>query len=235
VDKESLEQLLGEGLSVERIAKWFGKDPSTVSYWMAKYGLKAPNRERYAAKGGIERGRLETLVGDGKTIAEIATEVGISKATVRYWLGRYGLRTQNGVGRRRPGKTRDTEPPSTATAMLQCARHGETEFILEGSGYHRCKRCRVESIARHRRKLKETLVLEAGGRCCICGYDHHVAALQFHHVRPSEKRFHVSGGGVTLSLEALRAEARKCVLLCANCHAEVENGAAILPVEFEPE
>ena len=27
------------------------------------------------------------------TIAEIAAEVGLSKATVRHWLGRYGLRT----------------------------------------------------------------------------------------------------------------------------------------------
>ena len=27
-------------------------------------------------------------------------------------------------------------------------------------------------------------------------------------------------------LEKLRAEARKCVLLCSNCHAEVESGTA---------
>ncbi len=28
-------------------------------------------------------------------------------------------------------------------------------------------------------------------------------------------------------MAALRAEASKCVLLCANCHAEVENGVAL--------
>jgi hypothetical protein len=29
-----------------------------------------------------------------------------------------------------------------------------------------------------------------------------------------------------MALEAARAEAAKCVLLCANCHAEVEAGVA---------
>jgi hypothetical protein len=101
--------------------------------------------------------------------------------------------------------------------------------VIEGRGYYRCKRCRAESVAAHRRRLKSILVQEAGGRCCLCGYDRHPRALEFHHLEPAEKRRTVSGGGVTASLEALRAEARKCVLLCANCHAEVEAGAVELP------
>lgn len=52
MDKESLRLLLAQGLSVEKIAKRFGKHPSTVSYWMKKHDLETPNREKYAAKGG---------------------------------------------------------------------------------------------------------------------------------------------------------------------------------------
>ena len=37
--RESLEELLERGESIEKIAKRFGKNPSTVSYWLAKYGL----------------------------------------------------------------------------------------------------------------------------------------------------------------------------------------------------
>ena len=51
MDEDSLKLLLARGLSVERIAKRFDRDASTVSYWMRKYGLEAPNREKYAAKG----------------------------------------------------------------------------------------------------------------------------------------------------------------------------------------
>jgi hypothetical protein len=43
-------------------------------------------------------------------------------------------------------------------------------------------------------------------------------------------RAHDDGGeGVTRSRAEARAEARKCVLLCANCHAEVEAGYRSLP------
>src|SRR5205085_12568528 len=94
MEKQSLEALLAQGESIERIAKRFGKDPSTVSYWMRKHGLKSPYAEKHAAKGGIERERLEELVNAGLSIAEIASAVGRSKATVRHWLRRYELRTR---------------------------------------------------------------------------------------------------------------------------------------------
>jgi transposase-like protein len=48
MDKTSLEHLLARGTSGEKIARRFGKHPSTVSYWMAKHGLEAPNRDKHA-------------------------------------------------------------------------------------------------------------------------------------------------------------------------------------------
>lgn len=60
----------------------------------------------------------------------------------------------------------------------------------------------------------------------LCGYDRCVGALHFHHLDPREKRFQLSFAGLTRSIDAMRAEARKCVLLCSNCHAEVEAGVA---------
>jgi hypothetical protein len=81
--------------------------------------------------------------------------------------------------------------------------------------------------------MKAILVAEAGGQCVICGYNRDPCALQFHPLDPGEKKFGVGRYGVTYSLEADRAEARKCVLLCGNCHSEVENGVTELPLEFE--
>jgi hypothetical protein len=77
-----------------------------------------------------------------------------------------------------------------------------------------------------RRKVKAILVQEAGGACLLCGYNRYIGALHFHHRDPEDKAFGVSGLGVTRSIERARAEANKCVLLCSNCHAEVENGGA---------
>jgi transposase len=226
VDRESLRVLLAQGLSVEKIAERFDRHPTTVSYWMRRHGLAAVNRDKYAAKGGIDREWLQALVQSGASIGEISGEVGRSKGTVRHWLARYGLRTEAARRRVSPEETRSAKQAGLLEVTRVCSRHGETQFLLEGRGYYRCKRCRSELVAHRRRQLKETLVAEAGGRCCICGYDRSVAALHFHHLERDAKRMAVSAGGIADSLDTLRAEASKCVLLCSNCHAEVENGLA---------
>ena len=77
--------------------------------------------------------------------------------------------------------------------------------------------------------MRDVLIAEAGGACAICGFDAHPAALQFHHIDPGQKSFTIRNGE-TRSLARMRQEASKCVLLCANCHAQVEVGAADLPV-----
>jgi hypothetical protein len=86
-------------------------------------------------------------------------------------------------------------------------------------------------VSRRRRKVKEILVREAGGACRICGYARSMRALHFHHLDASQKRLEINARGQALSLETLRAEARKCVLLCSNCHAEVEDGRANIVVD----
>jgi len=83
---------------------------------------------------------------------------------------------------------------------------------------------RPSSVVRRRRRVKQILVEEAGGRCLLCGYDGSPVALEFHHLDPREKEFGVASRGVARSLDRVRAEVRKCVLLCSNCHAEVEAG-----------
>jgi hypothetical protein len=108
-----------------------------------------------------------------------------------------------------------------------CARHGATDFVVDGRGYYRCRRCRAESVSRRRRKLKAILVAEAGGACAECGYRASMRALHFHHLDPATKRIELNARGVALSLATLREEARKCRLLCSNCHAEVEAGAKL--------
>jgi hypothetical protein len=97
-----------------------------------------------------------------------------------------------------------------------------------GKYRYRCKRCVGEAVSRRHRKVKQTLVAEHGGGCVVCGYDRVLANLHFHHVDPATKTF-----GVTMargkSLAAYREEARKCILVCANCHGEIEAGVIACP------
>jgi transposase len=229
MDKQVLETLLGRGLSLERIADRFGIHPSTVGYWVKKHGLSAVHAERHATRGGIPCAVLEHLIRDGGTHRSIAEELDVSVATVRYWLTRFGLETQSTASRR---ETKAGKQATQISIQRTCKTHGPTEFALYTGGTYRCVRCRGDAVVRRRRMVRETIVREAGGRCVICGYDEYPGALQFHHLDPSQKQFALSGRGLTRSLERMRDEAKKCVLLCANCHAAVEAGVRALPLEF---
>jgi len=59
---------------------------------------------------------------------------------------------------------------------------------------------------------------EKGNKCIMCGYDEEPKILVFHHLR--DKKFTI-GQNHYRSIEELREEAKKCVLLCPNCHAKV--------------
>jgi hypothetical protein len=120
-------------------------------------------------------------------------------------------------------------PRSSDTAVVRACRvHGATLHHLYGGSRYRCKRCVGEAVTRRHRKVKRQLVDEFGGACVVCGYARCLANLHFHHVDPQTKAFGIQMG-MGKSLGAYRAEARKCILVCANCHGEIEAGLIASP------
>lgn len=115
--------------------------------------------------------------------------------------------------------------------IRDCPTHGLSTFRVFARGIHarwRCVRCVADAVTRRHRRVRAVLVEEAGGRCALCGYDRCMWNLHFHHVDPATKSFAMTMARGK-ALEAYRAEARKCVLLCANCHGEVEYGLVESP------
>jgi hypothetical protein len=101
-----------------------------------------------------------------------------------------------------------------------------------------CKLCRVKkrnkstpSYIRQLKKnatraaeIKKLLLEQFGGKCITCGYYRCPAALDFHHIVPEEKEFPLARAHVLRkSWDEILKEAKKCSLLCANCHREIEH------------
>lgn len=104
-----------------------------------------------------------------------------------------------------------------------CKHHGETNFVFESSTkYYRCKKCRSEAVSKKRKRTKLDLVKHFGGKCKICNYSKCVEALEFHHLDSTTKQFGISAKGFTKAYNKLLEEANKCILVCANCHRELE-------------
>jgi transposase-like protein len=226
MDREWLARRLEAGASYEELARELGKSPSTVSYWAKKHRLTSSYEARHAERGALDEEELCRLVADGASVRGMAEALDRSPTTVRHWLAKYGLQTPAAI---RIAEGRAARSAGRAEPVLTCPLHGPTRHVERDDGF-RCARCRSEHVTERRRRIKLLLIEEAGGACVLCGYDRCPGALQFHHVDPSDKAFQISAQGVTRALARAREEAGKCVLLCANCHAEVERGFADLPV-----
>jgi hypothetical protein len=223
MDRDVLAGRLEQGLSLAAIGEELGRDASTVGKAAKRHGLKVPGQRKYAAKP-IDPVQLAARVEAGDSQRALAEAFGVSVVTIQRHLGRLGLRTK---ARTRRAERLACDAPREREAT--CAVHGQTTFCLDGRGSWRCLRCRSNAVARRRRKVKDLLVAEAGGACALCGYRRCARALHFHHLDPRTKRFGLAQGGWSRSIRALRAEAQKCVLLCSNCHSEVEAGIVTVP------
>jgi transposase-like protein len=227
MDKAWLAAQLAAGRSYESIARETGRHPSTVAYWARKHGLTSSHAPRHAARGPIDRKLLTEIVACRLSIRDMADAFGCSPTTIRHWLTKYE------IAARGPYRSPASELAASVAASepnLLCPTHGIIRHVPRSDGTFRCSRCRSEQVTERRRRVKRQLIAEAGGACALCGYDRCAGALQFHHVDPATKSFSLSREGVTRSLATAREEAAKCVLLCANCHAEVEGGFTQLPL-----
>ena len=85
------------------------------------------------------------------------------------------------------------------------------------------QKVRTQSANRERyilyRKIMKELKING---CAICGYNKCMRALHFHHVNPKDKKFNLMLGNLKYSNGELVEELNKCILLCSNCHMEIE-------------
>ena len=84
------------------------------------------------------------------------------------------------------------------------------------------KRDRTKYQTQWRKKRMQNLKIEFGGECKRCGYNKCLDALDFHHIEPNEKSFNFRQGR-GYAWDRLIEEAKKCELVCANCHREIHS------------
>ncbi len=90
-----------------------------------------------------------------------------------------------------------------------------------------------EYVKQWRLSTKIKMIESMGGKCQCCGYSRCTAALELHHIDPTQKDF--AFGKITANPAAwhkIAAELLKCILVCANCHREIHNDNRALPETF---
>jgi len=131
-------------------------------------------------------------------------------------------------------KKRAADPKRYRRDCKECTRAPSAAQIDPGFKPHRRRRTRVTprspadklaAAAEYKRRVRreariKALEYVAAKGCCDCN-THDPRVLEFDHIDPSEKSVGIAkllGDGFGWGAEKLRAEIRKCRVICANCH-----------------
>lgn len=82
-----------------------------------------------------------------------------------------------------------------------------------------------------RKKIKQEYIDYLGGKCKHCGYLKCNRSLSFHHLK--DKKIPIGNLTYFPSLEEMKGELDKCILLCRNCH-QIEHEKMVGLEGFEP-
>lgn len=113
-----------------------------------------------------------------------------------------------------------------------CSKCGKSKdeseyWVVKGYRRKECKRCALDIRNEYRRKrvkdYKKMAIDYLGGKCSKCGYDKCNRALEFHHKDRTTKKYEISKIFHRLSWEEIKKELDKCILVCSNCHREIED------------
>ena len=86
--------------------------------------------------------------------------------------------------------------------------------------YRQKNKEKIKKVEKQRRVSKKEYVedYKLSKGCSICGYNRCAGALEFHH---KENKDYTIGHNYSLSLERIKKEINKCIILCSNCHREL--------------
>jgi 5-methylcytosine-specific restriction endonuclease McrA len=131
------------------------------------------------------------------------------------------------------GKIRKYKNPLKKCSI--CGKTAPRKEFRRTSGY--CKDCESDWKTNRKRVMKKRAVHFKGGKCEICGYSKTMRALTFHHINPEDKditlKYKKTPGQVRMvnsfvgqgwGWEKIEKELKKCMLVCMNCHMEIEEG-----------
>ncbi len=99
------------------------------------------------------------------------------------------------------------------------------KYLADPLRYETHKRRVSSRNAKLRRESLEYIsLLKSKNKCVVCG-EATPCCLDFHHLNPAEKIFEIGAVGRRRpSIQKLKDEIAKCVLICRNCHSKLHAG-----------
>jgi DNA invertase Pin-like site-specific DNA recombinase len=229
--KKEIIELRKQGLTINEIVKKIGCAKSTVSYHINNVGMGA---KKESVDNDLTE-LIKTYRLELKTYDEIHKLLGISRDKIIKICREFGLnKPVNHYGvRLKLDADEVIKYYQSVKSLRATAKHFKIDkhtlrinYITDDKlikqskkTFNEVKNSKVKAVISWRKRKKKELVEYKGGCCEKCGYNKSIEVLQFHHLDPNEKDFTISGK--SYSIERLKKEVDKCILVCANCHIEI--------------
>ena len=109
--------------------------------------------------------------------------------------------------------------PFKDKSRYQSEEWKEYQRTYQRSWHQRHKEKRLARIYQKKAAIYEYVQqIKSQLHCVDCG-QRHPAALQFHHLNAQDKQFNIADAVRNgISLDRIKKEISKCIVLCANCH-----------------
>lgn len=172
----------------------------------------------------MDKEYLLELIDNGLSTYKISEITNKSQTTVRYWLKKFNIKTNNqsftnGYNKEKIDAARCKNKKCTSCGVvltLENTYKSKSRKILVST----CKKCSAKAAKERWQSSKKRAVEYMGGKCVKCGYDKCIDALEFHHINPKEKDKNFSNLKLK-KWEIQKKELDKCICVCANCHREI--------------
>ena len=109
--------------------------------------------------------------------------------------------------------------PFKDRSRYQSEEYKEYQRNYQRSWHQRHKEKRLAKVYERKAAIHEYIQSIKNQLCCaVCG-ERHPATLQFHHLNSEDKTFAIGKAVYRgFSLDRIKKEIQKCIVLCANCH-----------------
>jgi len=115
-----------------------------------------------------------------------------------------------------PNRTMGKESQGTRRRLLEPPAKCLEKDCSRDAEVHR--RCKLHNARLKRLELKKALVDKAGNQCLDCEKTYPFRVYDFHHRKPGKKGHDMAKLIGDNNYVEAHKEAKKCDLLCANCH-----------------
>ena len=164
------------------------------------------------------RVKIQSLIDECFSTHKIANELGLNDGTVRWWIRKLRFTPAKN------GKLVKGNKLFKRCPKCNCVKEVTSEqfYIRDGNKIKCCKLCFLQDFYIKHKGFKQKCVDYKGGKCKKCGYFKCLAAMDFHHLDPSQKDYQISEIR-SKQWEVVKKELDKTILLCRNCHAELHD------------